>query len=79
MNMDKGDTGIVRHFVKSMDIPYPVIITPEDVARNYGVSALPTTILIDKEGKIREKIVGFNSSIARQLAAKVGELTSEKP
>jgi thiol-disulfide isomerase/thioredoxin len=79
MNVDKGDIGIVRHFVKSMDIPYPIIITPEDVARNFGVSALPTTILIDKKGKIRGKIVGFNSSIARELSARVGELASEKP
>ena len=79
MSIDKGDADTVRHFVRSMDIPYPIIITPEEVARDYGVSAIPTTILIDKEGKIREKIVGFNSSIARQIAAKVGELSSEKP
>jgi thioredoxin-related protein len=49
------------------------------VARNYGIKGLPTTVLIDKEGKIREKIVGFNSSIAREMAAKVAELASEKP
>jgi cytochrome c biogenesis protein CcmG/thiol:disulfide interchange protein DsbE len=80
MSMDKkGEADTVRHFVRSMDIPYPIIMTPEDVARNYGIKGLPTTILIDKEGKIREKIVGFNSSIARQMAAKVAELASEKP
>jgi len=80
MNLDKkGEVDMVRHFVRSMDIPYPITMTPEDVARNYGVSGLPTTILIDKEGKIREKIVGFNSAIAKQMASKVAELTSEKP
>ncbi len=80
MNLDKkGDVDTVRHFVRSMDIPYPITMTPEDVARNYGVSGLPTTILIDKEGKIREKIVGFNSAIAKQMASKVVELASEKP
>jgi thiol-disulfide isomerase/thioredoxin len=80
MSMDKkGEVDTVRHFVRSMDISYPIIMTPEDVARNYGIKGLPTTILIDKEGKIREKIVGFNSSIAQQMAAKVAELASEKP
>lgn len=79
MNMDRGGTGIVRNFVKSMDIPYPIIITPDDVARNFGVTGLPTTVFIDKEGKIREKIVGFNSAIAQKIAAKVAELTSENP
>lgn len=79
MNMDRGGTDIVRNFVKSMDIPYPIIITPDDVSRNFGVTVLPTIIFIDKEGKIREKIVGFNSAIAQQIAAKVAELTSENP
>jgi len=80
MSMDKkGEVDTVRHFVRSMDIPYPIIMTPEEVARNYGISGLPTTIVIDKKGKIREKIVGFNSSIAREMAAKVVELASEKP
>ena len=79
MNVDRGDMEIVRHFVKSMDIPYPIVITPDHVERNYGVTGLPTTILIDKEGKIREKIVGFTSEIAKQMTAKVVDLTSEKP
>jgi thiol-disulfide isomerase/thioredoxin len=80
MSMDKiGEADTVRHFVRSMDIPYPVIMTPDDVARNYGIKGLPTTVLIDKEGKIREKIVGFNSSVAREMAAKVAQLASEKP
>jgi thiol-disulfide isomerase/thioredoxin len=52
MNMDKGDVETIRRFVKSMDIPYPITVTPEEVSRSYGVTALPTTILIDKEGKI---------------------------
>jgi len=79
MNLDRGDLNTVRHFVKSMDIPYPIAMTPENVERNYGVTGLPTTILIDKQGKIREKIPGFSSEIAKRMTAKVEELTSEKP
>ena len=78
LSMDKkGDADTVRHFVKSMDIPYPIILTPDDVARNYGVTGIPTTILIDKEGKIQGKMVGFNSSIAQQTSARVAELIAE--
>ncbi len=80
MSLDKsGEVEMVRRFVKSMDIPYPIIMTPEDVARNYKITGLPTTVLIDKEGKVREKIVGFNSAIGQQIAARIEELTSEKP
>lgn len=80
MSMDKaGDTEMVRRFIDSMEIPYPIIMTPDEVARNYRVTGLPTTILIDKAGKIREKIVGFNSAIGQKITAKVEELTAETP
>lgn len=79
MNVDKGEGEVVSRFVKSMEIPYPILFASEEVARSYGVTALPTTILIDREGKIREKIVGFNSGIAKQTTERAKELISEKP
>jgi len=80
MSMDKmGEVEMVRRFVKSMDIPYPIIMTPDEVARHFKVTGLPTTVLIDKEGRVREKIVGFNSAIGRQINDRLAELISEKP
>jgi thiol-disulfide isomerase/thioredoxin len=79
MSVDKGEGETVRRFVKSMDIPYSIIITPEGVQREYGVVSLPTTILIDREGKIRQKFVGFTSEISKQLTGMIEELTAEKP
>ena len=78
LSMDKGDPKTVDHFVKSLDIPYPIAIAPEEIARAYGINGLPTTVLIDKEGKIREKIVGFNTTIAKKIESRVVELTSER-
>jgi hypothetical protein len=78
LSLDKADKDVVHHFVRSMDIPYPIVIAPETVVRDYGVSGLPTTILIDREGKIREKIVGFNTAIAQKMASSVAALTTEK-
>jgi thiol-disulfide isomerase/thioredoxin len=79
LSMDKGDPKAVDHFVKSLDIPYPIAIAPEEIARAYGVNGLPTTVLIDKEGMIREKILGFNTAIAKKIESRVVELISEKP
>ena len=79
MDLDKGDVETVRRFVQSANIPYPIIVTPDDVARSYKVSGIPATILIDKEGRIRERMAGFSSAIADKLTRKVAELTSEKP
>ena len=78
MSTDKGDTDAVRRFVKSMDIPYPVIMTPNDVERRYGITGLPTSILIDKEGKIRQKFVGFTNEVAKKMTALVAEIISER-
>ena len=77
MSLDKGETEVVRRFSHSMGISYPIILTPEEVSRKFGVTALPTTFLIDKEGKIQEKMIGFNSKIAKEMTEKVRELTSE--
>jgi thiol-disulfide isomerase/thioredoxin len=79
MNLDKGSLETVHRFGKSMDIPYPITITTEDIARDYGVTALPTTVLIDKTGKIRQKLLGFNSEISKKMTATVAELLSENP
>jgi len=79
ISLDKGDAAVVRNFAKSMDIPYPIVMATEEVARDYRVTSIPTTFFIDKEGKIREKIPGFNSTIAQQMNSKIADLTAETP
>lgn len=78
MSLDKGDGAVVRNFAKSMDIPYPIVMAPEEVVRNYRVTSIPTTFILDKEGKIRQRITGFNSAISQQMNSLVTDLTSEK-
>jgi thiol-disulfide isomerase/thioredoxin len=79
ISLDKGGATVVHNFAKSMDIPYPIVIATEEVGRDYRVTSIPTTFFIDKEGKIREKISGFNSAIAQQMNSKIADLTAEKP
>jgi thiol-disulfide isomerase/thioredoxin len=79
VSVDKGDEEVVRNFTRSMDIPYPIVIAPEEMVRNYSVTGIPTTVFIDKQGKIRGKVPGFSSSISQQMTAKVADLISEKP
>jgi thioredoxin-related protein len=78
ISLDKGDATVVRNFVKSMDIPYPIVMATEEVTRNYRVTSIPTTFFIDKEGKIRERVTGFNSTIAQQMNSKIADLITEK-
>jgi thiol-disulfide isomerase/thioredoxin len=79
MNVDRGDMEVVRRYIQSMDIPYPVVNTPEEMVRVYRVTGIPATLLIDKRGKIRERITGFNPTVAKHLDTQVANLASEKP
>ena len=79
INMDKRDMETVRQFAMSMEIPYPVVVSLEKVEKDYGVTSLPSAIIIDKRGRIRGKYRGFTSEIATQMTTTVQELLSENP
>jgi peroxiredoxin len=58
VNVKQGESA-VSDFVKEYNISFP---TPMDkdatVAKTYGVVGLPTTFIVDKDGNIREKVMG---------------------
>lgn len=50
----------VIQFVKDKGITYPIVIATEQVENDYGpIDGIPTTVVIDKKGKIVERYVGF--------------------
>jgi len=59
-----GDSDRVRAYVAENKLSFPVLNDPDGrLARNYGVSAFPTTFVIDKSGKIRHAEVGYTTEI----------------
>ncbi len=79
LSLDRTDTEKIVRFAQSLAIPYPIAVCPDEVARSYGVTSLPATFVVDKQGRIREKAVGFSTSIVNQLSARVEALLSETP
>jgi peroxiredoxin len=62
LGVSLDDTGaeVVRPFVATHEIAYPVVIGDQYTATRYGgVSALPTTFLIDRQGRVVKKYVGY--------------------
>ena len=56
---DGSIEGLVSDFVDQHGLTFPVVVDPTgDTERRYGVSALPTTFLIDRNGRIRVREVG---------------------
>jgi peroxiredoxin len=53
VSMDEEGWDIVRPFTEELKLNFPVVVGDDRLADEYGgVSALPTTFIIDKEGRI---------------------------
>lgn len=51
--------GNVQEFVDRFGLTFEILLDPEGrVERSYQVSALPTTFLIDRDGRIRRRVLG---------------------
>lgn len=52
---------VVPGFVLKNKINYTVLLGNEEVSDLYGgIRAIPTTFIVDKEGNIRKKYIGYN-------------------
>ena len=60
ISLDEGGAKDVRPFLKDTPIHYPILLGTEDVAERYGgIFGIPTTIIIDRDGKIAKKHLGL--------------------
>jgi peroxiredoxin len=49
----------IRFLVKQLGLEYPVLIGNDKVSDDYGsISVVPTTVIIDKEGNVAQRIEG---------------------
>jgi cytochrome c biogenesis protein CcmG/thiol:disulfide interchange protein DsbE len=56
--IDEGGDEKVRKFVEEFHVPYPVV-RPERMSQmEYGLAGVPTTILVDKQGRVAKTYVG---------------------
>jgi hypothetical protein len=60
----------VRDFWKDIKQDYTVLLGDKDAETKFAVGALPTTIILDREGRIRAKIIGERRREAFEAAVK---------
>lgn len=66
----------IRAFVAEHEITYPILLGTPKVAQDYGgVNAIPESFLVDRDGRIRHRIVGYFAEPA--LRAAVGRMLEE--
>ena len=56
--IDEGGREKVQKFVDEFRVPYPVVMPERMSQMEYGMAGVPTTILIDKEGRVAKTYVG---------------------
>jgi len=78
---DEDDPDEVRRFVLQSGINYRVAMSSDAVRRDYGgIAALPTSFVIDPEGRIVQKHVGLNdpSIYELEVRAMLGQAVDAK-
>jgi peroxiredoxin len=60
ISVDEGGAAVVKQFAQQSGMNYPVMLADDKTTRAFGgIEAIPTTIIIDREGRIVTKHLGF--------------------
>ena len=56
---NKDKPAVVKNFVAKLGITIPILDEQQNIiGQKYGLTGLPETFIIDKQGVIREKFIG---------------------
>lgn len=58
VSVDEGSRETVRQFVKGYKVPYPIAFPEAMSQMAQGMEGIPTTILVDREGRVAKTYVG---------------------
>jgi peroxiredoxin len=76
ISIDEGADAakMVRAYGKEYGLTYPMVVDDGQVKKKYGVFSLPTTVIINKEGKIMSKHLGITADYTKRLATEIDPL-----
>lgn len=73
------DAETIRAFLEEQKLDVPVALDIEGaVAAEYGVTGIPQTVIIGKDGKVQVVHVGFSDKLQQQLTAEIEDLLAGK-
>ncbi len=77
INVDE-DIEAAQEYLKSAVVDYPMAFNPEgDCPRIFEVTAMPSSFIVDKQGKIRLIHLGFRDEDKEGLRKQITQLLSE--
>jgi len=71
VSLDQKGPGVVKAFAEKYGINYQLVMGDESVQEAFGgIEAIPTTFIIDREGKIRDRKVGAEDTATYEQTIK---------
>jgi peroxiredoxin len=62
VSLDTGPNSVVKHFMQELKLDFPVLLDPDmEVLRLYRMVGIPASVLIDKQGIVRHREVGYRN------------------
>ena len=72
------DTENPLRFARRMGVRYPLVVATDELTRKFGgIEGLPTTMLYDRAGILRKKIIGFEYTSV--IEAELKPLLNQRP
>jgi thiol-disulfide isomerase/thioredoxin len=69
VSLDEGGPDAVRGFVAKAGVNYAIVMGNEKIVRDFGgIEGIPTTFIIDREGRVVGKHVGYADKAAFEKA-----------
>ncbi|MGH7422299.1 MAG: redoxin domain-containing protein [Candidatus Methylomirabilales bacterium] len=60
VSLDAGSNSVVKNFMRELKLDFPVLLDPDmEVLRLYRMVGIPASFLIDKQGIVRHREVGY--------------------
>ena len=59
ISVDMGAVDTVQEFADEFDINYPILMHSMEVTYAYGINPIPTTFIINRDGKVVNVLVGY--------------------
>ncbi len=77
VNLDESKKD-ADHFLKKHKVNLTIAADPDnECANTYGVTVMPSSYLIDKKGKVRHVLMGFNEEDKKEVRELINKLLAE--
>ncbi|WP_394129925.1 TlpA family protein disulfide reductase [Shewanella maritima] len=67
-----------RNFLKGLDLSFPILFDASNtLSETYDVKAMPTTVIVDRDGNVRHVYYGYQDGYEKKYAKAIKQLIRE--